>query len=121
MKGSKYKFTCMNCGASINTIEADHGYKLTRINCFQPECDGIMLIASAPLPKSAPVKYEWFRPALVNEDLIEEVVIPELGFSEDYISRITHDQEYRAYWLRTIRDHVAKGGLLIRRIQEVAA
>jgi hypothetical protein len=90
-KGKKNIYTCEICGEHIVSIDADAGVTPFLIGCAETtggSCVGKMKSSLYRVDQNLRASHEWYRPAQP----------PILGFSQ---------------W---VREHIEKGGLIIRRI-----
>lgn len=90
LQGCKNSYTCDRCGASFVTVDRDEGITPFMTNCVNyPECKGTSISAFYRVDQTAEPTHEWYRPDRI---------------------------EYGRLSLAT-KDHVNRGGLLLRRIQ----
>ena len=83
------QYTCRTCGKSIVTIDRDVGVTPAMLNCRATNgCSGIMDSARYRVRPGLKPNYEWYKPG--NLDVYD----------------------------RDMREHIEKGGLDIREIEE---
>jgi hypothetical protein len=86
MHGRINVYTCQTCGKATVTFDRDEGVTPFYLSCRRPGCPGPAQSACYRVDQSLVPDFEWYKPPVVEE-------IP-AGF----------------------RDHVRKGGLLLRDI-----
>jgi len=85
--GRKNIYTCADCGGHIVTIDADTGVTPFMVRCKSPVCDGLMRSSMYRVfDQNMRADWEWYKPSAI--EMLSDAA----------------------------RDHVNKGGLLMRRV-----
>ncbi len=87
-QGKKNVYTCDTCGRQTVTVDRDDGTTPFMIDCTGSGCKGYMQSSLYRVDQALPATHEWYRPAL-----------------SEMKNRKRH-----------LRDHVERGGLLLREI-----
>lgn len=115
----KQSYTCHTCGKQIITQMEGHGeFPMKLEHCTQLECEGTPFNDFHLIPDHVHAYYELFRPKEVTEHLLTSLYINELGFTP--AQRISLSENL-SYIIALVRNHVARGGYLLRlnQFQEV--
>lgn len=85
--GMKNRYTCNTCGQSIITVNTDNGTTPFGISCKFSGCNGVMFSSGYQIDQSLDADFVWYKPKSLKK-----------------LDKQT-------------RDHVRKGGLLLKRVK----
>ena len=87
-RGAKNRYDCQACGKSIVTVNADSGTTPFMVACrATPGCSGAMYSAMYQIPQTMLAGFEWFKPSKLKK------------------------------YDRYDREHIKKGGLILRELK----
>ena len=116
--GRKNIYKCQKCGGEIVTIDTDEGVTPVFLApCFANNaCGGVMQSALYHVPQDLIPNWEFFAPQ-TDEELVESVTSQVRAVHEQGRLRVPFEQGLEET-LRHTRKHAAKGGLLIRQVEQ---
>lgn len=91
MKGKINRYVCEKCGQATITVDSDDGTTPFMTTCTKKDCKGIAQSCFYQCGQSIKPTHEWYRPIHGEMALIKD---------------------------QATRDHIAKGGLILRAIKK---